>query len=97
MALVACPECGKKVSSTATTCPHCGFDRFVSAATGERPGRSGGCVWGLIKGTVKLVFLGFIGLIIITIVAGFFFSSNKPRVEPASPSVDRKAASTPPP
>lgn len=26
MALIACPECKGKVSDTAKTCPHCGFD-----------------------------------------------------------------------
>ena len=25
MPLIACPECGKQISSAATTCPHCGF------------------------------------------------------------------------
>ncbi len=25
MALINCPECGKKVSTTASSCPHCGF------------------------------------------------------------------------
>ncbi len=25
MALEKCPECGKEMSSTALTCPHCGF------------------------------------------------------------------------
>ena len=25
MALISCPECGGKVSSTASTCPHCGY------------------------------------------------------------------------
>ena len=25
MALVECPECGRKISSTATMCPNCGF------------------------------------------------------------------------
>lgn len=24
MALIKCPECGKEISDTATTCPHCG-------------------------------------------------------------------------
>lgn len=26
MALISCPECGKKVSDTSKTCVHCGFD-----------------------------------------------------------------------
>ena len=25
MALIKCPECGKEVSSSAPTCPHCGY------------------------------------------------------------------------
>ena len=25
MALIECPECGKKISDKATTCPNCGF------------------------------------------------------------------------
>ncbi|MBO4286332.1 MAG: zinc-ribbon domain-containing protein [Bacilli bacterium] len=25
MALITCPECGKEISSTASACPHCGF------------------------------------------------------------------------
>lgn len=32
MALIKCPECGKQVSSTAASCPHCG------APIAERPG-----------------------------------------------------------
>ena len=27
MALVACPECGKSVSSEASSCPHCGYKK----------------------------------------------------------------------
>lgn len=26
MALVKCPECGKKISDTAPSCPHCGYE-----------------------------------------------------------------------
>lgn len=27
MAMRSCPECGKKISSKATKCPHCGISR----------------------------------------------------------------------
>ena len=29
MALIECPECGKDLSSTAPTCPHCGYKQNV--------------------------------------------------------------------
>ncbi len=32
MALVACPECGKQISSQAATCPHCGISLAGAAA-----------------------------------------------------------------
>jgi hypothetical protein len=32
MALVACPECGKQVSSQAANCPHCGISLAAAAA-----------------------------------------------------------------
>lgn len=25
--LISCPECGRQISDSATTCPHCGFYR----------------------------------------------------------------------
>lgn len=31
MALVACPECGKQVSTEARTCPHCGSPTPLAA------------------------------------------------------------------
>ncbi len=37
MALEQCPECGKDISTTAESCPHCGFQdqsgKVVAAAT----------------------------------------------------------------
>lgn len=32
MALVACPECGKNISTSAPACPHCGYVPIVAAA-----------------------------------------------------------------
>ena len=35
MALEACKECGKKISSFATSCPHCGFSKSSIYVDGE--------------------------------------------------------------
>jgi membrane protein YdbS with pleckstrin-like domain len=40
MALINCPECGKQVSSQATSCPHCGFG-LVGAAGAPGAARLG--------------------------------------------------------
>jgi RNA polymerase subunit RPABC4/transcription elongation factor Spt4 len=52
MALVACPECNKEISSTAPSCPHCG-------ATPRKTGMSGGFIFVLV---VLVLFV--IGVII---------------------------------
>lgn len=33
MALIKCPECGREVSDTAPTCPHCGYQLKKSITT----------------------------------------------------------------
>ena len=43
MALITCPECGKKISDTAVSCPHCGFRRthkkyYVTCDNGHQVG-----------------------------------------------------------
>ena len=32
MGLIKCPECGKEVSTAATTCPHCGYPLVKDSA-----------------------------------------------------------------
>ena len=63
MALVVCKECGKEISSSATTCPHCGKVRRLT------PGQ---LVWSgllLLMLGPPLVFVAF--LICIAILAAF--------------------------
>jgi len=78
MPLITCPECKKKVSSTAASCPHCG-----ASVAGKREAQIqgtdalvliGSCVAGLFLGVLLSnfasedqinlrIFLGFAGLI----------------------------------
>jgi hypothetical protein len=62
MALLVCKECKKEVSSTATSCPHCG-------ATGHASSQ-GGCLSGCFKAVA--------GLFVICILAAIFSDSEKP-------------------
>lgn len=39
MALINCPECGKQVSTVATTCPSCGYPVAEKLAQGETAGQ----------------------------------------------------------
>lgn len=44
MALMKCPNCGEKVSSSATKCPHCGCaltENFVEVEATEVPSTEG--------------------------------------------------------
>lgn len=40
MALINCPECGKQVSTEASTCPSCGYPVAEKLAQGEAPSQS---------------------------------------------------------
>lgn len=42
MALTTCPECGRRVSSSAATCPQCGYAPYASQPHGYPPASSGG-------------------------------------------------------
>ncbi len=48
MAIVQCPDCGKDVSTTAVSCPHCGFIPAPVAPPPRR--RNGGCVPAVLLG-----------------------------------------------
>lgn len=73
MALIKCRECGKEVSSQATTCPHCG----VAVA---KPKKTHGCGTLLVLAVVAFIVIGALGKI---------SNNEKPRATPAarSPSV----------
>lgn len=40
MALIACPECGKQISDTTHSCPHCGYRLFIDTSTSPQPNLS---------------------------------------------------------
>lgn len=43
MALLACRECGKQISSEAPACPHCGAPRAIAAPPPPSPPQTSGC------------------------------------------------------
>jgi len=70
MALIKCPECGKEVSDTSYKCPSCGF-------VIKEPKRS-------ITGNIfKFLFVGFNGLMLLTIAMMFFGISQSEATENA--------------
>lgn len=59
MALVPCPECNKKISTRAESCPHCGMPiSEAERAAGARTPRSPG-----LAGKVLVAVLALIGLV----------------------------------
>jgi len=40
MALITCPECGKKISNKASLCPNCGYPNLVNNETEEQKNRT---------------------------------------------------------
>ena len=72
MALVSCPECGKEISDTARSCPHCGYSATEKPANQTRrtplidgPSRAPGILFAA-GGMVMILF----GLLILPL--GFF-------------------------
>ena len=57
MAMIFCKECGKKHSSEAVSCPHCGYTEFVKK-TGNTlgPAYKGKYIW------LYLVLCWFLGI-----------------------------------
>ena len=77
MALIACPECRKQVSSKAISCPNCGLklnltpveQGMAAAAAQARREERGCCLVGVVKLVVILVLLFFILVAGIAIMA----------------------------
>ncbi len=81
MALISCPECGKQISDSTPTCPHCGYRFSADAAappspTEIKPSKSNVPV-GAIKTLsgiaiilISIPFIGVFGLGIFSMIAG---------------------------
>ena len=83
MALIQCPECKKKVSDTATSCPKCGWQltpEKVQKIREDEKARNLGC-------------LVLTGVVVVLIVVGSLLSKNGPPKE-ASTQAQSGASST---
>jgi len=58
MTLIACPECGAGVSSSAQTCPACAFPINRAGAVESSGGQSAASMWDLAKSIFARVILG---------------------------------------
>ena len=56
MALIRCEECGKEISDTATTCPHCGTKTRFQVAT-EQKQQNGKTIAGILVAIGIALFL----------------------------------------
>lgn len=75
MALIICPECGKDVSDTAKSCPHCGYNiekhiadskkTEMTPKVSETPKAKKSSKIGLIIGIVALIFIIIIAIFVI--------------------------------
>lgn len=63
MALTNCPECKREVSSSAATCPHCGYGLAGPVAAAPGPVKRGFPVWGIV-----LIVLGGLAVIAIPVI-----------------------------
>lgn len=70
MALIQCPECGKQISETTPTCPHCGYR--LNAPLKIKPTRLGTIEKNITLG-VLYIFSGIIGAYIFFLFGIFFF------------------------
>lgn len=61
MALQTCPECGKELSSRATTCPHCGAPRKAKGIDTTITGNARSCLGCLLWPIIILVVIGIVG------------------------------------
>ncbi len=67
MALVDCPECGKRVSTLAVACPHCGFPLSRGArAARDSPRDRGPSRW--TDPGFWIIVVGLVVVIILSIV-----------------------------
>ena len=84
MAMTACKECGKAVSTEAKTCPHCG-----TSAPAKKKGKGGIGKWLLIAFAI-----GLVAMILPKQDKTTTAASVPPKVQAKSPP-PKKAASTP--
>lgn len=91
MAVIACPECGRRVSQHAMICPHCGF---------TTPAEQQGCgCFGALGRLVKLVIVIVIGSLVGLWYFGRDPAQHRPPASPVSPppSLPSPAPVAPPP
>ncbi len=71
MALIECPECGKKISEKANACPNCGnpMKRSKSEPKIEVKGQKEGCFLQTLNVGCMIIF-AIIGLIILMVIFG---------------------------
>ena len=82
MALMKCVECGKRVSTTAASCPHCGAVRPSIAPVAEKPKKPP-----RVRPSIKKFLLwSFAGLIALSVIAQIAGCSFQPPPESDRPS-----------
>jgi uncharacterized membrane protein YvbJ len=71
MALIECPECGKRISEKASACPNCGnpMRRYKSEPKIEVKGQKEGCFLQTLNVGCMIIF-AIIGLIILMAIFG---------------------------
>jgi len=80
MALIACPECSKEVSSAASACPSCAYPITPQAPAG---GASAPVAKKKGMGIVAKILLGCVGLFAIFILYGMSIPENEARAREA--------------
>lgn len=79
MALITCPECHKRISETAVTCPSCGFALSADVVAKQKAKeQAAGCVVGLFGLGVVLFF--------VLMCSGVFSSGTSSTSSPATSS-----------
>lgn len=73
MALILCPECGKQISETTPSCPHCGYQLAAQAApSGPAPTPIGNIKTNPISGALIMI-MGGLGILVSFLFGPFFF------------------------
>ena len=79
MALIKCPECGKKISTEAEVCPHCGFPAAKAEHSKITTGTKRDHGW---------IGIAVIAAVVVGLACAIWMISGKARTQPAGTDAD---------